>query len=134
MTKIVLRWIGGGLALAVIVGAVLTVSQCRDNLREEGRQEVTQAIQQETIDNLRQDRERTDSVLVEREKQRAVNDATSKQTQKQLYEAKPTAYDIDSPLPDVIANPLRLQWEAISCGQGGEDATACRVVDGKAYP
>lgn len=88
---------------------------------------------------LQQEREVTNRVLVEREKQRAASDATSKQTQKQLYEAKPTAYDpkevdIDRPLPDSIANPLCLQWETISSGQSGEDVTACRAHDGAAHP
>ena len=126
-----MRWIGGGLALAFILTAVLTVSQCKDGLREEGRQEVTQAIQQETIDNLLEEREVTSRVLEEREQQRAINDATSKQTQQKIHTAKSAEYDIDRPLPDSLTRPLVMQYQTITSHcEGGKDETACGVDDG----
>lgn len=129
----VVRWVGGGLALAFILTAVLTVSQCKDGLREEGRQEVTQAIQQETIDNLLQEREVTSRVLEEREQQRAINETTSKQTQQKIHTAKSAEYNIDSPLPDSITQPLLMQYQAITRYQGGEDAAASGVNDGTGH-
>ena len=126
-----MRWVGGGLALAFILTAVLTVSQCKDGLREEGRQEVTQAIQQETIDNLLEEREVTSRVLEEREQQRAVNETTSKQTQQKMRTAKSAEIDIDSPLPDSITQPLLMQYQTITtCNQGGESQSSCGVDDG----
>ena len=126
-----MRWLGGGLALAFILTAVFTVSQCKDGLREEGRQEVTQAIQQETIDNLLQEREVTSRVLEEREQQRAVNETTSKQTQQKMRTAKSAEIDIDSPLPDSITQPLLMQYQTITSHcESGKDATACGVDDG----
>ena len=128
-----MRWIGG-IALASLLVASLTVSKCKDSLRQEGRQEVTQAIQQENINSLQQERELTSRVLVEREKQRAVNDATSTQTRQAIHKAKTTAYDIDSPLPDSITQPLLMQYQTITRYQGGEGQSSCGVVDGKAHP
>ena len=126
-----MRWITGGLALAFILTAVLTVSKCNDGMREEGRQEVTQAIQQETIDNLLQEREVTSRVLEEREQQRAVNETTSKQTQQKMRTAKSAEIDIDSPLPDSITQPLLMQYQTITtCNQGGESQSSCGVDDG----
>lgn len=126
-----MRWLGGGLALAFILTAVFTVSQCKDGLREEGRQEVTQVIQQETIDNLLQEREVTSRVLEEREQQRAVNETTSKQTQQKMRTAKSAEIDIDSPLPDSITQPLLMQYQTITSHcESGKDATACGVDDG----
>ena len=131
MPSTIQRWVGGGLALAFILTAVLTVSQCKDGLREEGRQEVTQAIQQETIDNLLQEREVTSRVLEEREQQRAINETTSKQTQQKIHTAKSAEIDIDSPLPDSITQPLLMQYQTITSHcESGEDATACGVNDG----
>lgn len=125
MPGTILRWLGGGLALAFIVGAVLTVSQCRDNLREEGRQEVTQTIQKESINNLLEEREVTSRVLLEWEGRRGINDKASTQAQKKIYEAKETAHDLDTPLPDSITRPLLMQYQAITaCSQSGEDAPA----------
>ena len=126
-----MRWLTGGLALAFILTAVLTVSKCNDGMREEGRQEVTQAIQQETIDNLLQEREVTSRVLEEREQQRAVNETTSKQTQQKMRTAKSAEIDIDSPLPDSITQPLLMQYQTITaCNQGGESQSSCGVDDG----
>lgn len=127
------RWVGGGLALAFILTAVLTVSQCKDGLREEGRQEVTQTILQETIDNLLQEREVTSRVLEEREQQRAINETTSKQTQQKIHTAKSVEFDIDSPLPDSITQPLLMQYQTITRYQGGEDAASRRVDDGTGH-
>lgn len=133
MISSALRWVGGGLTLAFILAAVLTVRQCKDGLREEGRQEVTQAIQQETIDNLLQDREVTSRVLEEREQQRAINETTSKQTQQKIHTAKSAEIDIDSPLPDSITQPLLMQYQAITRYQGGEGQSSRRVDDGTGH-
>ena len=126
-----LRWIGGGILLVLVFGAIYTFIGWKEALRQEGRQEVTSAIQQENTKVLQQERETSDRVLVEREKQGAVNDAKSLQAQKQIYEAKPTAYDIDSPLPDSITQPLLMQYQTITSHcESGKDATACGVDDG----
>ena len=133
MIKSALRWLGGGLALAFILTAVLTVSQCKDGLREEGRQEVTTIIQQETIDNLLQEREVTSRVLEEWEQQRATNDATSKQTTTKIHEATSAEYNIDRPLPDSLTRPLVMQYQTITRYQGGEGQSSCRVDDGTGH-
>src|SRR5574344_1253955 len=126
MPSTIQRWVTGVLALAFILTAVLTVSQCKDGLREEGRQEVTQAIQQETIDNLLQEREVTSRVLEEREQQRAINETTSKQTQQKIHTAKSAEIDIDRLLPDSITQPLLMQYQTITSHcESGEGATAC---------
>ena len=124
---------GLGMGLAFILTAVLTVSQCKDGLREEGRQEVTQATQQETTDNLLQEREVTSRVLEEREQQRAINDATSKQTTTKIHEATSAEYNIDRPLPDSITQPLLMQYQTITRYQGGEGQSSCGVNDGKGH-
>ena len=120
MPSTILRWVGGGLALAFILWAVFAVSAWKDSLREEGRQEVTQATQQETTDNLLQEREVTSRVLEEREQQRATNDATSKQTTTKIHEATSAEIDIDRPLPDSLTRPLVMQYQTITRYQGGE--------------
>ena len=131
MQDAILGLVGYGFIFAGLLMAVSMVSQCRDGLREEGRQEVTQAIQQETIDNLLQEREVTSRVLEEREQRRAINETTSKQTQQKIHTAKSAEIDIDRPLPDSITQPLLMQYQTITaCNQGGEDAAACGVDDG----
>ena len=126
------RLIGGGLVVAFIVAAVLAVNQCKDSFREEGRQEVTTIIQQESLGRLLHEREVTSHVLMEREERRGINDKTSTQAQKKIYEAKETEHSLDAPLPDSITRPLLMQYEAITAhSQGGEVTTASRV-DGRA--
>ena len=126
-----LRWIGGGILLVLVFGAIYTFIGWKEALRQEGRQEVTQAIQQETIDNLLQEREVTSRVLEEREQQRAINETTSKKTQQKMRTAKSAEIDIDSPLPDSITQPLLMQYQTITtCNQGGESQSSCGVDDG----
>ena len=132
MPGTILRWVGGGLVVAFIVAAVLAVSQCKDGLREEGRQEVTTIIQQESLERLLLERELTSRVLMEWEERGGINEKASTQAQKKIYEAKETAHDLDTPLPDSITRPLLMQYQAIAAhNQGGEAATASRV-DGRA--
>ena len=137
MPGTILRWLGGGLALAFILWAVLTVSAWKDKLREEGRQEVTRTIQQDNIDNLLKDREVTSLVLEERELQRARHEASSTQAQKEIHTApkatKATGIDIDRPLPDSIVSPLLMQYQTITRCQGGESQSSCGLDDGASH-
>ena len=128
----VVRLIGGGLVVAFILWAVLAVSQCKDSLREEGKQEVTTIIQQESLERLLHEREVTSHVLMEWEEQRGINDKTSTQAQKAIYEAKETEHSLDAPLPDSITRPLLMQYQAITAHNQSGEVTTASGLDGRA--
>lgn len=135
-----MRYVAVSMAVGCLIWLGAIITQYMNDKEDLGELRLVNRLQEESIRTHRQEAERTDTVLRRREEQRGVQDVAWQKAVRQLYEAKEKRHDtegqygLDSPLPDDIVVPLRLQYQAIAAGNPSCESTASKGSVVRATP